>query len=79
MVKSTCLNKCHPTSGGGEMIKEVTFERTTWNNLPYKFEAGTPNIADVIAFGKAIEFIEQTGRAAIEQHEQTLLNYATEK
>lgn len=61
------------------MIKEVTFERTTWNNLPYKFEAGTPNIADVIAFGKAIEFIEQTGRAAIEQHEQTLLNYATEK
>ncbi len=77
--KKHLLEQMPPYQGGGEMIKEVTFERTTWNNLPYKFEAGTPNIADVIAFGKAIEFIEQTGRAAIEQHEQTLLNYATEK
>lgn len=77
--KKHLLEKMPPYQGGGEMIKEVTFEKTTWNELPYKFEAGTPNIADVIAFGKALEFIQQTGRAAIEQHEQALLSYATEK
>lgn len=77
--KKHLLEKMPPYQGGGEMIKEVTFEKTTWNELPYKFEAGTPNIADVIAFGKAFEFIQQTGRAAIEQHEQALLSYATEK
>lgn len=77
--KSRLLEKMPPYQGGGEMIKEVTFEKTTWNDLPYKFEAGTPNIADVIAFGKAMEFISQTGRDIIEQHEQALLRYATEK
>ncbi|MCX7638305.1 MAG: cysteine desulfurase [Cyclobacteriaceae bacterium] len=77
--KSQLLEKMPPYQGGGEMIKEVTFEKTTWNDLPYKFEAGTPNIADVIAFGKAMEFIRQTGRDVIEQHEQALLRYATEK
>lgn len=77
--KKHLLEKMPPYQGGGEMIREVTFEKTTWNDLPYKFEAGTPNIADVIAFGKAIEFIMQTGRIAIEQHEQALLKYATEK
>lgn len=63
--------------GGGEMIREVTFEKTTYNELPYKFEAGTPNIADVIAFGAAMEFVEQTGKELIAAHERDILEYAT--
>src|SRR5665213_3574695 len=63
--------------GGGEMIKEVTFEKTTYNDLPYKFEAGTPNIADVIAFKTALQFIQETGKDKIRKHEQDLLLYAT--
>jgi cysteine desulfurase / selenocysteine lyase len=63
--------------GGGEMIKEVTFAKTTYNDLPYKFEAGTPNIADVIAFKAALDFIGSTGKALIRDHEQELLSYAT--
>jgi cysteine desulfurase/selenocysteine lyase len=59
------LEKMPPYQGGGEMIKEVTFEKTTYNDLPYKFEAGTPNIADVIAFGRAIEFITALGKENI--------------
>ncbi|MFI5193994.1 MAG: aminotransferase class V-fold PLP-dependent enzyme [Chitinophagales bacterium] len=62
--------------GGGEMIKEVTFEKTTYNELPYKFEAGTPNIADVIAFKTALQFIQDTGKDKIRKHEQDLLLYA---
>jgi cysteine desulfurase/selenocysteine lyase len=77
--KKHLLEQMPPYQGGGEMIKEVTFEKTTWNDLPYKFEAGTPNIADVIAFGKAIDFLTQTGREEIAAHEQALLHYATEK
>lgn len=73
------LEKMPPYHGGGEMIKEVTFEKTTYNDLPYKFEAGTPNIADVIAFGKAIEFITALGKETIANHEHELLIYATEK
>lgn len=73
------LEKMPPYQGGGEMIKEVTFEKTTYNDLPYKFEAGTPNIADVIAFGKAIEFITALGKETIANHEHELLVYATEK
>jgi cysteine desulfurase/selenocysteine lyase len=65
--------------GGGEMIKEVTFEKTTYNDLPYKFEAGTPNIADAIAFKTALDFISQTGKDKIRQHEEELLKYATEQ
>lgn len=65
--------------GGGEMIKEVTFEKTTYNDLPYKFEAGTPNIADAIAFKTALDFISQTGKDKISQHEEELLKYATEQ
>jgi len=64
--------------GGGEMIKEVTFEKTTYNDLPYKYEAGTPNIADVIAFGAALLFISQTGKQNIRKHEEDLLQYATD-
>ena len=63
--------------GGGEMIKEVTFEKSTYNDLPYKFEAGTPNIADVIAFKASIEFIEKFGKKTIAEYEHELLNYAT--
>lgn len=65
--------------GGGEMIKEVTFEKTTYNDLPYKYEAGTPNIADTIALNAAIAFINETGKAKIRAHEDQLLAYATEK
>ena len=64
--------------GGGEMISEVSFEKTTYNELPYKFEAGTPNIADTIAFKASLDFIESTGIEAIRKHENMLLQYATE-
>jgi cysteine desulfurase/selenocysteine lyase len=65
--------------GGGEMIKEVTFAKTTYNDLPYKYEAGTPNIADVIAFKSALDFMQQAGKEAIRRHEDELLRYATEQ
>jgi len=65
--------------GGGEMIKEVTFEKTIYNDLPYKYEGGTPNIADVIAFKAALGFINQTGKENIQKHEEELLLYATKQ
>ena len=65
--------------GGGEMIKEVTFEKTTYADLPYKFEAGTPNIADTIAFKAALEFTGTIGKQKIRDHETELLNYATSR
>jgi cysteine desulfurase / selenocysteine lyase len=65
--------------GGGEMIKEVTFEKITYNDLPYKYEAGTPNIADTVALKAAFEFIHQTGKDKIRKHENELLAYATEQ
>jgi len=68
-----------PYQGGGEMIKEVSFEKTTYNELPFKFEAGTPNIADVIALKTAIDFIEENGKDNMRVHEDELLQYATEK
>jgi len=61
------------------MIREVTFAKTTYNDLPYKFEAGTPNIADVIAFKTALQFIEDTGKEKIRKHEHELLEYATKQ
>jgi cysteine desulfurase / selenocysteine lyase len=63
--------------GGGEMIKEVSFEKTTYADLPYKFEAGTPNIADTIAFKTALDFINKLGKEKIRNHEDELLRYAT--
>ncbi|MFI5129878.1 MAG: SufS family cysteine desulfurase [Chitinophagales bacterium] len=63
--------------GGGEMIKEVTFGGTTFNDLPYKYEAGTPNIADTIAFKTALDFVNETGKEKIRTHEDELLAYAT--
>ncbi|MCH7412604.1 cysteine desulfurase [Belliella sp. R4-6] len=77
--KREILDAMPPYQGGGEMIKEVTFEKTTFNELPFKFEAGTPNIGDVIAFGRALEFINDLGKKEIKAHEDDLLSYATEQ
>jgi len=77
--KKELLEKMPPYHGGGEMIKDVSFEKTTYNDLPYKFEAGTPNIGDVVAFRQAMDFILETGRETIAAHEHDLLVYATEK
>jgi cysteine desulfurase/selenocysteine lyase len=77
--KNELLEKMPPYHGGGEMIKEVTFEKTTYNDLPYKFEAGTPNIADVVAYKYAFDFINELGRENIAAHEHELLTYATER
>jgi cysteine desulfurase/selenocysteine lyase len=77
--KKNLLEKMPPYMGGGEMIKDVTFAKTTYNDLPYKFEAGTPNIADVIALNEAINFINTLGKETIAEHENELLTYATEK
>ncbi len=77
--KTALLEAMSPYRGGGEMIREVTFEKTTYNDIPYKFEAGTPNIADVVAVKAAVEFIDQLGKEAIAAHEMDLLDYATEQ
>ena len=77
--KKALLEKMPPYQGGGEMIKEVTFEKTTYNELPFKFEAGTPNIADVIALQAGIAFIDSLGKSAIREQEDILLQYATSK
>ncbi|AFL85989.1 cysteine desulfurase-like protein, SufS subfamily [Belliella baltica DSM 15883] len=77
--KREILDSMPPYQGGGEMIKEVSFAKTTYNELPFKFEAGTPNIGDVIAFGKALEFINEHGKKSIKTHEDELLSYATEE
>jgi cysteine desulfurase / selenocysteine lyase len=65
--------------GGGEMIKDVCFDKVVYNDLPYKFEAGTPNIADTIAFKAALDFTEQIGKEKIRKHENELLHYATDQ
>ncbi|MGE0018630.1 MAG: cysteine desulfurase [Draconibacterium sp.] len=77
--KKKLLEKMPPYQGGGEMISEVSFEGTTFNELPWKFEAGTPNITGVIAFGAALSFLNETGLAEIAHWEHSLLEYATEK
>lgn len=77
--KEEWLNKLPPYMGGGEMIKEVTFEKTTYADLPHKFEAGTPNIADGIVLGTAIDYLNEVGFDVIQQQEKELLAYATQK
>ncbi len=77
--KKSWLEQMPPYQGGGEMISEVSFEGTTFNELPYKFETGTPNITGVIAFGAAISFLNETGLTEIAGWEHSLLEYATEK
>lgn len=76
--KEDWLNKLPPYQGGGEMIAEVTFEKTTYAELPHKFEAGTPNIAGGIAFGAAINYMNGVGFEHIAQYEADLLNHATQ-
>lgn len=77
--KEDLLNAMPPYLGGGEMIESVSFEKTTYNSLPHKFEAGTPNIADVIGLGKAAEWMLDLGHNFIQNHEAKLLDYATTK
>ena len=77
--KEAWLNKLPPYQGGGEMIKEVTFEKTTYAELPHKFEAGTPNIAGGIALGTAVDYMNSVGFENIQKQETELLNYATEQ
>lgn len=77
--KEKWLNALPPYQGGGDMIKQVTFEKTTFNELPFKFEAGTPNIEAGICLGEAINYIESIGLDAIAQYENDLLQYATGK
>jgi cysteine desulfurase/selenocysteine lyase len=76
--KKDLLNSMPPYQGGGEMIKEVSFEKTTYNELPYKFEAGTPNIADTVAFKKALEYVNEISKPVAAEYEHELLTYATE-
>lgn len=77
--KEKWLREMKPYQGGGEMISTVTFEKTIYNDLPFKFEAGTPAVGDVIGLRKAIEYMQQTGIQRIADYEQELLSYATEE
>ncbi|MBA4461603.1 MAG: cysteine desulfurase [Nitrosopumilaceae archaeon] len=78
-VKKSVLETMNPFHGGGDMIREVHKYETTWNDLPYKFEAGTPNIADVVGLGAAIDYLNKIGMENIRQHEIDLTTYAIEK
>ena len=77
--KENLLNELPPYQGGGDMIKTVTFEKTTYNELPHKFEAGTPNIAGGIGLGAAIDYVNSIGFEFIQKQEQELLHYATQE
>ena len=77
--KEKWLNQMPPYQGGGEMIKTVSFEKTIYNDLPFKFEAGTPNIEAAICLGAAVDYINEIGLENIQQYEHELLEYATEK
>jgi len=78
-VRKDILETMDPFHGGGDMIREVHKYETTWNDLPYKFEAGTPNIADVIGFGVAIDYLSSIGMDKVREHEIELTKYALEK
>ena len=78
-VRKSVLETMSPFHGGGDMIREVHKYETTWNDLPYKFEAGTPNIADVVGFGAAIDYLTKIGMDNIREHEIELTKYAIEK
>ena len=75
-VKREILDKMPPFIGGGDMIKEVHKYETRYNDLPYKFEGGTPNIADVIGFGAAIDYLNKIGMDKVREHEIDITNYA---
>ena len=76
--RSDRLEEAEPYQGGGDMIRTVSFEESTWNDLPYKFEAGTPNIAGAVGLGAAVEFMTGLGMDAIAAHECDVLEYATD-
>ena len=78
-VRKSVLQTMSPFHGGGDMIREVHKYETTWNDMPYKFEAGTPNIADVIGFGAAIDYLSKIGMDNVRQHEIELTKYAMEE
>jgi cysteine desulfurase/selenocysteine lyase len=75
--RESLLAEMPPFLGGGDMIRSVTFEKSTWNDLPYKFEAGTPDIAGAIGLGAAIDYIAQVGLQHVAEHERDLLEYGT--
>ena len=77
--KAQLLEAMPPYQGGGDMISSVTFEKTTYNKLPFKFEAGTPDVAGAIGFGAAIEYLNAIGVENISRYEHELLTYGTEK
>ena len=77
--KEELLENMRPYQGGGDMISSVTFEKTTYNRLPYKFEAGTPNIAGVVGLGAAVDYLEEIGIETVARHENDLLAYGTER
>ena len=77
--KEKWLNKIPPYQGGGEMISDVTFEKTTYADLPHKFEAGTPNVSGAIAFGVALDYLNSIGFDNINSYESSLLKHATKK
>ena len=77
--RENLLREMEPFMGGGEMIDNVSFEESTWNDIPYKFEAGTPNIAQAIGLGSAVKYIESIGMDNIQIHEEELTKYALEK
>ena len=78
-ARKEILETMAPFHGGGDMIREVHRQETTWNDVPYKFEAGTPNIADVIGFGAAIDYLQEIGMEKIREHEMEITSYALEK
>jgi cysteine desulfurase/selenocysteine lyase len=78
-AKKELLQEMIPFNGGGDMIREVHKYETTWNDLPYKFEAGTPNIADVIGFGAALDYLDKIGMDKVREHEMELTKYALDK
>jgi cysteine desulfurase/selenocysteine lyase len=77
--KADFLNKMPPVFGGGDMIDTVTFEKTTYNVIPHKFEAGTPHIAGVVGLGAALDYVQSVGLDVMSQHEQEILHYATDE
>jgi cysteine desulfurase/selenocysteine lyase len=79
VAKPNLLALMEPIAGGGEMIREVHLDRATWNDVPHRFEAGTPNIADAAVFPAALDLLEEIGMAAVRAHEQELTGYALER
>ena len=77
--RKSILDNMDPFLGGGEMINNVTMQKSTWNEVPWKFEAGTPNIAQVIGLGRAIDYIDDIGLSNIQMHEDSLLEYGLEE